>query len=333
MATFSGLLDTLLNISKLESGTIKPVYTLINVNRIIQWLDQNFAPLANEKRIGFKLHFPLKGQLFVRSDVGLLESILMNLVSNAIKFTSKGAILVSVRKRGSEVSFQVWDSGAGIADEDLEHIFAEFYQIDNPQRDRAKGFGLGLAIVRRTAMLLCGNISCRSRVGHGSVFEFRLPLDNTSFEKTQQADMMVLPKGAIGGSFARGKHFVVVKDDVLVAQAMTGLLEGMGGEVQHFDNAEVAVQHDKIESADYYIADYMLAGKLNGVQFPDRLRQKKDRPIKAVLLTGDTSTAFIREAADCEWPVLFKPVNTARLISSLSAQGRRGRSRRSPDTQ
>lgn len=320
MATFNGLLDALLNISKLDSGVIKPKHVPINVAESFNWMEQNFAPMASEKQIGFKLYFPMRETLVVRSDIGLLNSVLMNLASNAIKFTSKGAILISARKRGSNVLFQVWDTGIGIADEHIEHIFDEFYQINNPQRDRASGMGLGLSIVKRALTLLDSEITCRSQIGRGSVFEFRLPLGGTSSGGTQQISTEASQEDVVDWSFAQGKRFVVVEDDMLVAQALTQSLEGLGGDVKCFHSAEDALHHVNIECADYFIVDYMLSGALNGIQFLNLLHQKLGKPINAVAMTGDTSATFIREAAELDWPVLYKPVNMAKLISSLSAK-------------
>ena len=321
MVTFNGLLEALLNISKLDAGIIKPEYASINVVEIINWLEQSFAPMINEKQLGFKLHFPMKESLVICSDFDLIKSALMNLVSNAIKYTSKGAILISARRRGSDVLFQVWDTGIGIQGEHIEHIFDEFYQVNNPQRDRTGGLGLGLAIAKRAISLLGGKITCRSRIGRGSVFEFRLPLADSQSEATHQVGTTEVPQeNASQRAFARGKRFIVVEDDKLVAQAMINLLEIMGGEVLCFHNAEDALRHTNIADADYYIADYMLGSTLNGIQFLNQLHQKLGRPINAVLMTGDTSPSFIREAADCDWPVLHKPVNMSTLISGLSAQ-------------
>lgn len=319
MSTFNGLLDSLLNVSKLDAGMINPEYTSINVAELFNWLDQNFVPLAYEKKLGFRLYFPMRKMLLVRSDIGLIKSVLMNLVSNAIKFTSKGSILISARQRGSNVLFQVWDSGMGIPEEHIAHIFDEFFQINNPQRDRTGGLGLGLSIAKRALTLLGGNITCRSKLGRGSVFEFSLPLDVDS-PAEQQPRNQIVQKDVAQESFARGKRFIVVEDDALVAQGMINWLEGMGGEVKCFHNAEEALRHANIDHADYYIADYMLGGTLNGIQFLNLLRQKVGKPIKAVLVTGDTSAAFIRHAVDCDWPVLHKPINTSKLISHLSMQ-------------
>lgn len=318
MATFNGLLDSLLNVSKLDAGMINPEYTSINVAELFNWLDQNFAPMAHEKKLGFRLYFPMRKMLRVRSDIGLIKSILMNLVSNAVKFTARGAILVSARQRGDNVLFQVWDTGMGIPEEHRARIFDEFYQINNPQRDRSGGLGLGLSIAKRALTLMGGDIRCHSRLGHGSVFEFTLPLAGGE----QAAPLAGQPAedDIAHETFARGKRFVVVEDDALVAQGMINWLEGMGAEVKCFPNAEDALRHPSIEHADFYIADYMLGGNLNGIQFLNLLRQKIGRPIKAVLVTGDTSAAFIRHAVDCDWPVQHKPINTSRLISHLLAQ-------------
>ena len=320
MTTFGGLLDSLLNISKLDSGVIKPNFAPVKLAEIFCWLEQSYTQMAGEKRLGFRLYFPTRETLVVRSDFGLLNSILMNLVSNAIKYTSKGAILISARKRGNNVLFQVWDTGMGISDEDIKHIFDEFYQIDNQQRDRSSGLGLGLAIVKRTTALLGSDIRCRSQIGRGSVFEFRLPLDITSSGVVQQGATGVPPEDVINESFARGKRFIVLEDDALVMQAMTIWLEAMGGEVKCFHSAEDALLHTNIEYNDYYIVDYMLGGKLNGIQFLNLLRQMQGKPVNAVLVTGDTSSNFIRVAVNCDWPVIHKPFNIEKLISGLKTQ-------------
>jgi PAS domain S-box-containing protein len=320
MSNFNELLDALLNISKLDAGIIKPEYSSINVIEIFNWLEQNFEPMARKKRLGFKLHFPMKDALVICGDIDLIKSVLMNLVSNAIKYTSRGAILVSARRREGDVLFQVWDTGIGIKHEDIEHIFDEFYQINNPQRDRSSGLGLGLAIGKRAISLLKGNITCRSQIGRGSVFEFRLPLDNSQDEVAPQSGNEPALEDVAKASFVQGKRFVVVEDDLLVAEAMSKALVMMGGEVECFRNAEEALHSANIEHANCYVVDYMMGGSLNGIQFLEKLRQQLGKPIMAVLITGDTSHSFIREAEDIDWPVLHKPINISRIIFRLSEQ-------------
>lgn len=180
MSNFSGLLDALLDISKLDSGTIKPNLVPVRLDRLFEWLERSTEPMVNEKRLRFRTRLPAKDPISVWADTHLLNAVLMNLVTNAIKFTSAGGILLSARRRGNNALIQVWDTGIGMSSENIEHIFDEFYQIDNPQRDRTKGIGLGLSIAKRSLALAGGEITCRSRVGHGSVFEFYLPLADDS---------------------------------------------------------------------------------------------------------------------------------------------------------
>lgn len=322
MRDFSGLLDALLNISKLDAGLIVPRRSTFNVVELFNSVEQSFAHLAREKGLGFRVYFPLQQRLAVHSDYALIYAVMMNLVGNAVKFTSSGSVLVSARRRGERVYFQVWDTGEGIGEEVIARIFDEFYQVDNPSRDRNKGLGLGLSIVKRTLGLLGSEIECHSRVGRGSVFGFYLPMAKEPpgmppFYGIEAA----LGHPAANAHFARGKNFVVVENDRRVGQAIAQLLEGMGGAVHYFENAEQALRHAHIDHADYYISDYMLGGDLNGIEFLDRLAGRGKRDIKAVVLTGDTSSEFVRRAAKCDWPVLYKPVNASQLVRALAGAG------------
>jgi hypothetical protein len=324
MSTFNGLLAALLDISKLDAGIIKPKYISINVVEIFDWLEQSFAPMASNKQLGFKVHFPMREALVIRTDIDLTKSVLMNLVSNAIKYTPTGSILVSARRRGSDVLFQVWDTGIGIQKEQIEHIFDEFYQINNPQRDRTAGLGLGLAIVKRALMLLGKTIACRSQSGHGSVFEFSLPLAHPSSEVTRQDGLAAIQKDGADNidQFALDKRFVIVEDDALVAEALCQALTAIGGGVVHFHNVEDALLFTNTQTADYYIVDYMLGGTLNGIQFLNQLQSQCKQAINAVLMTGDTSPDFVRGVEESHWPVMHKPVNLSKLVACLSAQVR-----------
>lgn len=322
MSSFDNLLDALLNVSRLDAGMVKPEYKSINVTELLLLVEQSLAPIASDKRIRFKLYFTLCESLFVRSDIGLIQSVLMNLVSNSIKFTSKGGILVSARRRGNDVLFQVWDTGIGIESENKKRIFDEFYQINNQQRDRTRGLGLGLSIVKRALLLLGQEITCRSQLGRGSVFEFRLPLDVEACAMPEQSVAVIQEDDADQAAFVQGKLFVVVEDDALVAEALSKSLAGMGGEVEIFHSAETALNHASIDDADYFIVDFMLCGTLNGIQFLNLLSQKLGKPVIAVIMTGDTSPNFVREAENCGWPVLHKPVSISKLITRIRIQAR-----------
>ncbi len=315
MSTFKELLDTLLHVSRLDSNTIKPEFTSINVAELLIWLEQNFSVIAGEKKLSFRLFFPLTRTLMIRSDIGLLKSVLLNLISNAIKFTPEGGILVSARQRGGHILFQVWDTGIGIVDEKIALVFEEFFQVNNQQRDRMHGQGLGLSIVKRTLALLGTEITCHSKSGRGSVFGFCLSCVETSLPPPPQADSS-LPDAA----FIQGNKFIIVEDDLLVIQATLSWLTIMGASVSCFQSAEAALQHEGIEHADYYIVDYTLGGSMNGIAFLHRLSQKAKKRIKAVLVTGDTSGHSLYETSRCHWPVQYKPVNASALLNSLKAQ-------------
>lgn len=319
MATFNGLLESLLNISRLDAGAITPESGPVRVGELFGWLEHTFQQLAVQKGLALRLHQPTVGGLAVHSDGGLLKSVLINLVSNAIKFTASGSVMVSARRRGGKLLFQVWDTGIGIAEEEVPQIFEEFYQVGNPQRDRSGGLGLGLSIVKRTLKLLGSKIHCRSRPGRGTVFSFSLPLHRVPLgEAAQEAHGRSAPVGDV--SFAAGKRFAVVEDDQMVAQAMSGWLEGLGGMVRNYQSAEEALGDSGIGDVDYYIVDYMLGGKLTGIQFLSLLDQQLGRKARAVLLSGDTSSEFILKVKFLEYPVLHKPAPIAEIISSLAAQ-------------
>lgn len=242
MVNFNELLDALLDVSKLDAGIIKPRFISVNVSEIFKWLEESFEPMASQKHLLFKLYFPSKNRLAVRCDLGLLKSVLMNLVSNAIKFTEKGGILVSARQRGEDVLFQVWDTGIGIKAENIGKIFDDFYQIDNLQRDRTNGLGLGLSIAKRALALFDGKLTCRSQVRRGSVFAFHLPIDNIQADATLDTSISKPVEIETNLSFVQGKQFVVVEDDVMVSEALSKALEMMGGKAECFNNAESALE-------------------------------------------------------------------------------------------
>jgi PAS domain S-box-containing protein len=317
MTTFSGLLDRLLDISKFDAGLVKPQIDTYNLAKLFIWLEHNFAQTARSKQLRFRLFFPVSKQLIVRTDIGLVQSVLMNLVSNAIKFTEQGGILISARVRGDNLLVQVWDTGVGIAGANISRIFDEFYQVANPQRNRTVGLGLGLSICQRAMVLLGSEVTCRSRPGHGSVFSLRLPLDGDPHKiRQQQLNNTFTDANA---KLLYGKRVAVLEDDALVADGLINLLQGIGAEVRHFANAEEAQRSTEIAHADYFIVDYSLGGELSGLQFLETIQRKQQARVRAVIVTGETSSQFIKSITDSSWPVLHKPISAARLVSCLLA--------------
>jgi signal transduction histidine kinase len=318
MNVFSSLLERLLDISRFDAGLVQPQLSLFNLAELFDWLEQNFEQTALDKGLSFRLFYSLDRSLLVRTDIGLLQSVVMNLVSNAIKFTSRGGILVSARIRDDRVLLQVWDTGCGIADMDLPYIFDEFYQAHNPERNREAGLGLGLSICQRAMSLLGGTVICRSRLGRGSVFELTLPLH---IERRQVRHLPQVPTTGktFDTSLIGNKRVVVLEDDTLVASGLLDLFQGLGAEVLHFATAEEALRHE-IGDADFFIVDFALGGKLSGIDFLHAIQRKSAAPVKAAVITGETSTGFMSHTRDLPWPVLHKPASLAQLLSCLQRQ-------------
>ena len=305
------LLGALLDISRLDAGIVTACPEVIEVEPFFSRMTAELSPMASARNLRFMLFCPRRG-MNILTDRKLLMSLLGNLIGNAIKYTRQGGILVAVRQRGNKAAIQVWDTGIGIAPVHQGHIFDEYFQIQNAERDRSKGLGLGLAIARRQARLLGTDVVCQSRPGRGSVFEFSLPLAGS--ERNRDAR----PPRKVRAARDRVKrHAVVVEDDALVVSAIKVSLESIGMRVSAYGSAEQALSSPDISDADVFISDFRLPG-LNGVQFLAAIRQHSTKPFKAVILTGDTSRERIAESELSGWPVLFKPIKLATLLSAIA---------------
>ena len=173
ITAMSGLLDKLLDINQLEAGVVQPKPCEFAIGDVLQQMRTEFEIHAADAGLSLRV---VPCHITVRTDPRLLEQILRNMLSNATKYTSQGKVLLGCRRRGERLSIEVWDTGTGIPQTELSAIFKEFHQLDNPAGKRAKGLGLGLAIVQRIADLLEVPISVRSRLGRGSVFAVEVPL-------------------------------------------------------------------------------------------------------------------------------------------------------------
>jgi len=304
------LLNSLLDISKLEAGAIQPNLRPVELDVVLARLVQEFMPQARAKGLHLRLRLPRQTPL-VQTDEQLLASVLRNLLGNAIKYTQRGGVLVALRRSASGWKLQVWDTGIGIAEEHLAHVFEEYYQVDNPQRDRSKGLGLGLAIVHRMAALLELQLACRSRLGQGTVMEITL----AAADGLRPGDV---DAGATASQIRlQGARVVVVEDDAAVAQALGQWLQAQGAAVVHYPSAEDALAALDIASADIYLSDFRLPGRLTGIDFLETLRSRAQGDIPGVLLTGDTSSQFIEQVAASGWLILFKPVHPRDLQAVL----------------
>ena len=306
--TMENLLDSLLDISRLDVGAL---------DRQIKPFP--LQPLLERIEVDYRREAGLRGQrlrlrptsLWVESDPLLLERILHNLISNALRYTPGGTILVACRKRGRKVRIEVRDNGPGIAPEAQEAIFQEFVQLDNPERNRAKGLGLGLAIVRRLTDLLEHPLQLKSSPGRGSLFAIELPsaAPGIRTDHHQPAPAQALARLRV----------VLVDDDELALASTTGLLESWGCQVNAADTgaALLATLRPGDEAPDIIVCDYQIAGTGDGLQLIEQLRGHFARQIPAVILSGDTSPATATAIQQADIPLLHKPVRPAKLRALL----------------
>lgn len=313
------ILDALLDISRLDSGTVTASAGIVDVFGLFSNIDAEFSAAAAAKWLRFSLYFPTD-DLRLMTDGDLLHSLLRNLIGNAIKYTGQGGVLVALRRRGDQALIQVWDSGIGIAPENLATIFDEYFQVANPERDKDKGLGLGLSIAKRIARLLNTEIVCRSRPGKGSVFEFLLPFADNSPREVSRP-IRIEPERAAQSLNLAGSRVLVVEDDSMVATAMQVSLAAIGMIPTVHGSAEQALADVEIASYDYYICDFQLPGA-NGIELLGKIRTLRAGTVKAVLLTGETSPDRIEDMQSHGWPVLFKPVDLSPLVSALERTSR-----------
>ncbi len=304
----------LMDISRIDAGTVSVGLSDFRLQDLFERLEADFQPLAREKRLRLRFR---RTREWVHSDPLMFERILRNLVSNAIRYTWRGGVLIGCRRREERLWIQVWDTGIGIAQAERERVFEEFYQVGNPERDRNKGIGLGLSIVRRLSELLGERVELRSEPGRGSMFGF----------SAQRAE----PEDAAGGGqlpsqLGREREdkplaVALLEDDPLVRDAMTALLERQGIEV--FDGADAREILACLEAGDgqpdLIVADYQLRGGESGVAAAQAVRRKYGGRIPVILVTGQTSEERLAEAAASGFPILRKPVKGGKLIALIRA--------------
>lgn len=303
------MLNSLLDISKLDAGVVHANVGPVDLGALLERLSAEYQPVARLTNNRLRLR---PARAMVLSDAAMLQRILANLVSNALRYTHHGRVLVAARKRGDSIRIDVYDNGPGIPAESLEDIFLEFHQLGNPERDRRRGLGLGLAIVKRLVGLLDHRMEVRSEVGRGSRFSITLP-------RSVQAQV---PRAQLGVAEAdadvRGSHVLVLDDEVSVLDAMRRLLEGWGCEVSTAatpEEAEASVFPSR--PPDLVIVDYRLRRNASGIETIGKLQQRIGKPVPALVITGDTAPDRLREAQESGYPLLHKPVMPARLRSAM----------------
>ncbi len=315
-SAMGALFEGLLNLSRLDAGVVVPRMQPVALDLLIEQLALEFGPQAQARGLQLRAH---PSATVVQSDPALLGRILRNLLDNAIRHTARGAVLIGCRRAGAgAVRVEVWDTGPGIPPEEHERVFWEFHQLGNPERERSKGLGLGLAIVRRTAALLRHPLVLRSRVGRGTVFGLTLPLAQLQ-PVDDVADAAVAPDAP--GHAPRPARVFVIEDDAPSRHGLQLLLEGWGHRVVSAASADelLALAAAVPGKPDLIVSDYRLREHLTGIDAIDRVREEyNDDAIAALLVSGDTDPQRLIEVAQRGLPLLHKPVDPAHLRSTIA---------------
>ncbi len=308
--TLEDLFNALLDISKLDAGVIQCAPQPLPLRHTLERIEAEFRPLAERKGLRFAMHLPAP-HIAVHSDAALLDRMVRNLVSNAIQHTRRGTVLVACRPRARAVRIEVRDSGPGIQPELHKEIFQEFYQINNLERDRSHGVGLGLAIVDRLSRMLGHPVGLRSSPGCGSTFTVELPRCHIS------AVPPVLPAAQVieGLQPLRGRSIAAIDDDPIVLEGMRQLFEHWGCSLTAAASADELLARLATQSVvpEIVISDYRLRNGETGAQAIAKVVAFCGHPIPGVLVTGDTAPERLREAADSGHAVLHKPVRPGKL--------------------
>jgi signal transduction histidine kinase/CheY-like chemotaxis protein len=307
------LLNALLDLSKLDAGVVEARPICFPVSKVFTQVASHFLPVAHSRNI--RLAFT-KTSLWAYSDPLLIERILANLVSNALRYTDRGHVLVSARRVGEDqIRFEVWDNGKGIPHEFQARIFEEYFQLENPERHRDKGLGLGLAIVTRLAHLLGSHVQVRSEPGQGSCFSFQLMRCKAAPEQPEaiaQSPVFELP--------LENALVAFIDDDEAILAAMVEVFDHWNVALAAGEDAEQV--RSELQALgrvpDLILCDYRLRDGRTGVEAVQLLRDAFGANIPAALLTGDTATNTIQAIQASHLPVLHKPLKPAKLRAFLS---------------
>ena len=307
VADLNELFDALLDLSQLDAGTLNAQPMDFPITRIFDRLEMTFASAAREAELDLRI---VPSAAWVHSDPILLERILLNLVSNAVRHTRRGGVVVGCRRRGDAMCVEVWDSGPGIPAEQRDNIFNEFVRLQPSDTGRQRGLGLGLAIVQRLCELLGHTMIVESIVGKGSRFSVSIPVGATgkSTAALQSATAGLSP------SF-EGLLVAVIDDDPLVLDSMGGLLRSWGCAAVMATGAVEALAHLAGEERlpDLIIADYNLADGLTGITAVEAVRARFGRGIPAFLISADVTPERFSEVRAAGYQLLRKPASPVML--------------------
>jgi signal transduction histidine kinase/CheY-like chemotaxis protein len=303
----SDMLNTLLDYSKIEAGIVKPYLCAFELQPLLRRIENDLAPMADAKGLVYRSP---DTDLMIFSDPSLVEMMLRNLISNAIRYTEQGGVLVVCRLRKRNAVMEVWDTGIGIHSDSFKDIFKEYHQIGNAERNNTKGLGLGLAIVDGLARVLDVGVTVASRLGRGSVFRFPLHVTNAIFAEP-------VAMGAADPQAFAAECVLVIEDDAMVRAAMHHLLKQWGCENWTAGSIKEAVDIAQRHPPTVILCDYRLQDLATGTQATVAVCNMLGRKIQSVLITGDTDPERLRQARASGIDLLHKPVAPHTLHAAL----------------
>ena len=315
LGAMTGMLNTLLDINQIEVGAVKPEIVDVPMNELFDRLREELIYHAQAAGLGFRV---MPCTLSIRSDPRLLEQMLRNLISNALKYTQRGRVLVGCRRRQGKLRIEIWDTGIGIPPSELKAIFEEYHQVDNPARQRSQGLGLGLSIVKSLGELLGHPIWVRSRQGKGSVFSIEVAQQPSGHSSA--ADLHLRASGDTPAQTApRTGAILIIEDDPEIREHLKLFLNEEGYHVTAAVDGPAALEAAARGAMrpDLVVADYNLPNGMNGVQVSQELSQGLDRRIPFIILTGDISTETMRDIALHDCVYLNKPVKLGDLRRAI----------------
>jgi len=315
LGAMSGMLNALLDINQIETGTVTPELMDFPVNDLLNQLRDEFSYHAQAKGLTLRV---APCSLSVSSDPRLLEQMIRNLVSNALKYTARGRVLLGCRRHQGRLRIEIWDTGIGIAEDQIGTIFEEYHQVDNAARERSRGLGLGLSIVHRLSALLDHPVDVQSRLGKGSVFAIDVPL--------VAIRAITPPKrhapGQLDDAGEELRHtgaILLIEDDPDVRELLETFLRNEGHDVSTAPDGVVATDLVKrgVVGPDLILTDYNLPNGINGVRTTILLRETLRRKVPAIILTGDISTRALNTIALEDCVHLTKPMKLQELTQAV----------------
>ncbi len=310
----AGLLNPLLDFSRLEAGMEDAEIVDFPVVSLLRDMDVGFRSQAAEADLELRI---MPCSATIRSDPVLLSRIVSNFLSNAIRYTEEGRILLGCRRVGDALRIEVWDMGPGIEGAHLNSIFEEFHQVESTKRDRDQGLGLGLAIVKAQATLLNHEVRVRSRPGRGSTFAIEVPMTKPAADADSTAAKAAEPTVT---ESLDGLRMLILEDDAAILRATKALLERWGCTVATAASQEEAMNVIDTEEMmfDLMIADYHLENNENGVDTVVQMQDRLDYDVPAIIVTADISSESLQHVMDNDFPLLQKPFRPAALRSAIA---------------